>query len=125
MTGTHTFLIVDDSEDNRVLAAYQLRKAFPGARIAEAEHVDTAMKLARELHPDAIVTDHHLGTAEGPWFMQELAVAGIHCPVIMVTSSNDPAVHHRAYEAGATRVFADSGAAYIGYLRRHLAPPAR
>jgi CheY-like chemotaxis protein len=121
MAAARTFLLVDDSEDNRVLAGYALRKAFPGAHIAETDQIEEALRLARQLRPDGILTDHHLGTRCGASFMKELHQDGIHCPVVMVTASLDPAVHQRAYTAGAAHVFAGADFDFVGFFRAHFA----
>jgi CheY-like chemotaxis protein len=122
---SRTFLVVDDNADNRILMNYALRKAFPGALVIDAEQIDEALQAACEARPDAILTDHHLGTGDGASFMQHLAAAGVRCPVVMVTSSIDPAVAQRAYTAGATHVFAGADSDFVGYFKRLFArPPA-
>jgi len=121
MGDKRTFLVVDDSEDNRILAGYALRKAFPGAKIVEAHLIEEALRLARETHPDAILTDHHLSVEYGTHFVHHLVESGIRCPVIMVTASLDPRVHRRAYRAGAAHVFAGDDFDYVGFLQRWFA----
>lgn len=116
MAEKRTFLVVDDNEDNRYLASYALQKAFPGANVVEAHMIDDALRLARELHPDAILTDHHLSVDYGTHFVEKLAANGIRCPVVMVTASLDPSVHRRAYAAGAAHVFAGHDFDFIGYF---------
>jgi len=125
MAKGRTFLVVDDNEDNRILASYALRKAFPGANIFEAHLIDDALRLARELHPDAILTDHHLSVDYGTHFVENLAAEGVTCPVVMVTASLDPAVHQRAYSAGAAHVFAGPDFDFISYLQDALGPDQR
>lgn len=122
MGRAHTFLIVDDNEDNRILTRYALRKAFRGSQVLETDSIDEALRLARDHAPDGIVTDHHLGTQNGKSFVGDLKTAGVTCPVVMVTASSDPAVHQRAYDAGASRVFAGSDVDFIGYFRRLFRP---
>ena len=120
MPATRTFLIVDDNEDNRFLAGYALRKTFPGARILETAQIDEALRLARQEAPDGIVTDHHLGVVDGSDFVRDLVAAGVRCPVIMVTASSDPAVHRRAYEAGAIRVFSGPQLDFARYFESYF-----
>lgn len=124
MAQARTFLIVDDSEDTRVLTGILLQKAFPGARIVATDQMDDALRLAQETQPDGIVTDHHLGTADGAGFVQRLTTAGLRCPVVMVTSSSDPAVHRRAYDAGAAHVFAGRDFDFVRFFRRRFAEQA-
>ncbi len=120
MAAARTFLVVDDNEDNRILAGYALRKAFPQAQVFEAQQIDEALRLAQEVHPDAILTDHHLSVDYGTHFVENLAAHGVNCPVVMVTATLDPAVHKRAYAAGAAHVFAGHDFDFIGYLQEQL-----
>jgi CheY-like chemotaxis protein len=112
-----TFLILDDTEDNRLLTAHALRKAFPGSKILESESLETALVTARGAKLDAIVTDHHLGTKEAPEFMRRLRELCVDCPVVMVTANSDPRIHRRAYAAGAARVFFGSDLNFVDYFR--------
>jgi CheY-like chemotaxis protein len=120
MAAAHTFLLVDDNEDNRFLAGYALRKAFPGSRIVETDQISEALRMARELRPDGILTDHHLGAQCGAGFVDALHDEGIDCPVVMVTASVDPAVHERAYVSGAARVFAGADFDFVGFFRTYF-----
>lgn len=121
MSKTRTFLIVDDTEDNRFLAGHALRKAFPGAHIVEASTADEALDIAPKLALDGVLTDHHLGASDGDKLMRDLAAAGVRCPVVMVTASPDPAVHRRAREAGAAQVFSGTKTDFVGYFRDYFA----
>ncbi len=121
VTDPRIFLVVDDEEDNRILAGYALRKAFPTVRVLGAATIDEALQLACEAGPDGILTDHHLGAEEGSQFVRKLVAAGVNCPVVMVTSSSDPIVHQRAYDAGAAHVFFGNDWNFIGFFQNHFA----
>lgn len=115
-----TFLLLDDNEDNRFLTGYALRKAFPGARVIESFDPDQALQFAQYLALDGVLTDHHLGARTGATFIRELRDLGVKCPVVMITASSDPAVHERAYGAGADQVFAGCEADFVSYFRTRL-----
>ena len=115
-----TFLILDDDPDNRFLIRYGLTKAFPGAHVLEYDDADKALAGIREVRLDAVVSDHHLSTRDGASFITDLRSLGNTCPIVMVTASSDPAVHRRAYEAGASRVFSGNDLDFAGYLRLAL-----
>ena len=115
-----TFLVLDDDPDNRFLVQHALRKAFPDAVVLEASFTDEAVTRAAGVDLDGIITDHHLGRVDGSSLVQRLREVGVQCPVVMITSSSDPAVFRRAYEAGAARVFAGSDVDYVGYFRNLL-----
>ena len=115
------FLIVDDDSDCRFLAGYALRKEFPGAEIIECDSVDAALSAAAAASRLAgILTDHHLGTAEGAAFIRDFRQRGANCPIVMVTANSDPNVHRRAYAAGAAHVFANGDYAFATYFRQAL-----
>ena len=115
-----TFLVLDDDDDTRYLSRHALKRGFPGARVIESSCLDHALEVARHVHLDGVLTDHHLGTDEGPSMVGRLREAGVACPVVMVTSSSDPKIFKRAYQAGAARVFAGSDFDFVGYFRAHF-----
>ena len=115
-----TFLILDDEEDNRILVRHALERAFSGARVFEAADLIGAIEAARDVTLDGVITDHHLGTLDGPTLMKRLRDVGVECPVVMVTSSSDPKVFRRAYEACAAHVFSGGDIDFVGYFRSLL-----
>lgn len=117
MNASPTFLILDDDEDNRFLTRHALSKAFSNSRVFECATIDEALGLARDTRIDGIIADHHLGGSDGRTLMAELRAAKISCPVVMVTATNDPNIHRRAYDAGAARVFAGTELDFVSYFR--------
>jgi CheY-like chemotaxis protein len=117
-----TFLIVDDDEDARFLTRRALEKAFAGAAVIESETADEALGSAAGRRLDGIITDHHLGDADGVTLVRELRARGVHCPIVMVTLSSDPRVPRRAYEAGAAHVFTSRDNDLVAFLRTSLGP---
>ena len=79
-------LVVDDHKDTREAFVHELRAA--GFRTAEAENGVLALKLAHELHPDAILLDYAMPMMDG--------LQAAHClkrdprtsniPIVMVTA---------------------------------------
>jgi CheY-like chemotaxis protein len=115
-----TFLVLDDDDDSRFLTQHALKRGFPGCQIVESLSPDDTLRRIHAVKPDGILTDHHLGTHDGAAFMHQLRDAGVGCPVVMLTSSSDPAVHRRAYAAGAARVFAGHDRDFVGFFRSHF-----
>ena len=121
LTGSRTFLVVDDNDDNRFLTAHALRKRLPGSQVIACATVEEALQACHNTKFDGVLTDHHLGDQDGPAFMAQLRSAGVQCPVVVITGSSDPTVHARAYAAGASRVFYGPEMDFAGYFRRTLA----
>jgi len=119
-----TFLVLDDSADDRFLTAYTLRRSFPGCRIIESETVAEALHAANGVTLDGVITDHHLAEEDGVAFISRIRALGLHCPVVMLTMSSDPQVHRRAHAAGADRVFNASASDFAAYFRQVLFPSA-
>jgi CheY-like chemotaxis protein len=115
-----TFLVLDDDDDSRFLTQHALKRGFPGCHVVESLSPDDTLLQIHAVRPDGILTDHHLGTHDGAAFMHQLRDAGVTCPVVMLTSSSDPTVHRRAYEAGAAHVFAGSDRDFVGFFRSQL-----
>lgn len=117
-----TFLILDDDVTSRFLNRSILEKNFPESSVIECGSTDDALAASKGQHLDAVVTDHLLGQSDGVEFVTRLRAQGARCPVIMVTGSVDPAVHKRAYEAGAAHVFFGGDSDFSEYLRKALSP---
>lgn len=117
MANRQRFLVVDDEEDGRVLTRYMLKKSFPAAEVVECSSADEALRAMGHTHFDGIIADHHLGRDDSTWFIRQARQADLECPILMVTASSDPAVHRRAYEAGASQVFADGHFDFVVFLR--------
>jgi len=115
-----TILVLDDDADTRHLTRVRLERAFPGVVVVECENAEDAVAAAARHEVDSVITDHHLGAADGATIIPRLRKAGVCGPVIMCTGSSDPAVYRRAYEAGAARVFAGTDVDFIGYLKREF-----
>ncbi len=117
------FLVLDDDATSRALNRDLLETAFPRSTVIECGSVDSAIAASTKLQLDAVISDHYLGQSDAGEFLRTLRRNGATCPVLMVTGSSDPKVHARAYEAGATRVFAGQDSDFIGYLRDTLKVP--
>ena len=109
-----TFLVLDDDPGSRFLSRRLLEREFPRCTVVECESVESALDASARQMPDAVITDHHLGQTAGGEFVQFLRARGAACPILMVTASNDPAVHGRAYAAGASRVFSGGSHHFTG-----------
>jgi len=120
VVSNRTVLVLDDDADTRHLTRVRLERAFPGVTVVECENTEDAVAAVAGRRIDGVITDHHLGAADGATIIPRLREAGVCGPVIMYTGSSDPAVYRRAYEAGAARVFAGADVDFIGYLKQEF-----
>ena len=114
------FLVLDDDADARFIRTQALKKAFPRSTVVQCDSPAAALEASATKRFDAIITDHHLGLEDGAKFVENLRTRGGDCPVIMDTGSSDPAVHQRAYKAGAERVFFGGNRDFTTYLKQKL-----
>lgn len=80
-------LIIDDSENDRLLSRREIVKEFPDAditEIASRRELDAALSGAR---PDLTIVDYALGWGEGISISKELKARFPDCPVIMFTGT--------------------------------------
>lgn len=77
MNARPTFLIADDNANSRFLTLRAVAAEFDGCRVLEAATTEEALARAIEVNPDVVLTDHHLGCAEGPVLIAQCRAAGI------------------------------------------------
>lgn len=96
---TPCVLVADDHRDTREAFANELRAA--GFRTVEAENGVLALKLAHEVHPDAILLDYAMPMMDGlqaaHCLRRDPRTAGI--PIVMVTAFRSLVAASGRYEA--------------------------
>lgn len=84
-------LIIDDSENDRLLTRREISKEFPEAgitEIASRRELETALNGSRpDVAPDVAIVDYALGWGEGISISKELKGRFPDCPVIMFTGT--------------------------------------
>lgn len=98
-------LIIDDSEDDRILFAHVLEDCGGGRySVVEAESGEAGVELCRSRRPDCVLLGFDLPEMNGLGVLRALSGDEgnlIPVPVIMLSGSNDPAVQEGAIAAGA------------------------
>ena len=95
-------LLVDDDEDEFVIARDLLEEAHPGAwRLDWASGWDEALAAIGRGEHDAYLLDYRLGARDGIELLREAVARGCRQPVIMLTGHGGPEIDLRAMEAGA------------------------
>lgn len=102
---TTTVLIVDDSATARLALRKAVEKSPDLRVVGEAETPNTAMRLIRQLDPNIVTMDVHLGRFNGIQLTEQIMSESPR-PVVVVTGINpsDPELIYRALEAGALEV---------------------
>ena len=104
-------LIIEDNEDNRMVASTMLRHV--GYRVAEAVTGNDGLAAARALHPAVILMDVGLPDVDGWTITRQLKVGSDtrHIPVIAYTAHVQPEDWQMAYRVGCD-----------GYLTKPMEP---
>lgn len=113
-------MVVDDEPSGRFLLEHRLRRAFKDCSVVACTMASDALSMLRASCFDAIITDNELGWESGSEFITQVRHRGVMCPIIMVTSSDDPKVERAAYTAGATKVFMAGRGDFPEFLRHLL-----
>lgn len=96
---TLTVLLIDDSADDRALAARELRRHFQQVEILEAGTPET-LAQAYERRFDIAITDYRLRFSDGITVLRELKRRFPERPVIMFTASGNEEVAVEAMKEG-------------------------
>lgn len=101
-----TILIVDDVATNRIVLKVKLKAAC--YETLQADNGRAALRAAREHIPDLILLDMRLPDIDGTDVCRMLKADPLtrNIPVIIITSSTDPAARMKALEAGADEFLA-------------------
>ena len=100
----HTILVVDNLQSNLDLAEVLLKHM--GYRVVQAGGLQSALKLARQVVPQLILSDVNMGDGDGFGLLEEVHrdPALKHIPVILITSTAvDHADQARGLALGAKR----------------------
>jgi two-component system phosphate regulon response regulator PhoB len=101
VTSKHVLLVEDDP---LVAEMYKLRLEIDGLSVTLAGDGASALRLARELVPDAILLDIRIPRMDGLTVLELLRQGGDgvgRVPVLMLTNFSDPETVERAHSLGA------------------------
>ena len=97
---THlTLLVVDDSATSRLLFRAHL-PADEGHVVAEAEDMDSALKMAGEMHPHVVFMDYNMPGENGVDIAGRMRESGCEAAFILLTANVQQAVLDEARAAG-------------------------
>jgi len=92
-------LVIDDDEIILLLLSDLLKKS--GYEVFTATEGDIGLIVARNRHPDLVITDYKMPGISGLEVVQELAKSNPGVPVILLTAHGDVSVTIKAIQSGA------------------------
>ncbi len=100
MQDAKSFLVVDDDEIFLFTAGYAINRSFPGINIVTSRHGEDALERLNEISPEILFVDINMPVMDGWELLDKLAEKHVPAPypIIMVSSSIDPADKRRAKE---------------------------
>ncbi|QWR76689.1 diguanylate cyclase [Candidatus Magnetomonas plexicatena] len=102
MTEGLKILLIDDDEEDALIARDLIRKGFSkkSPKIDEARSVEDAQQLVKENIYDVIIVDYMIGSSDGMEFVDWLIAEGITVPIIMLTGQGGESVAVDAMKRG-------------------------
>jgi CheY-like chemotaxis protein len=101
-------VVVDDSEDIRLLLHTQFDSDDRFEVVGEAADGFEAVAVARDEQPDLVVLDQQMPGPTGLDVIAEIRDRAPATAIILYTADNDQSVYRAAYDAGAVEVFEKS-----------------
>jgi PAS domain S-box-containing protein len=93
-------LVIDDNPDDRLLAARELRRGFPGADIVEVDSGEEFSAAIGAERPDLVVTDYRMGWMDGLDVLRLVKEINPDIPVIMLTGTGGEGIAVAAMRSG-------------------------
>src|SRR4051812_17482614 len=101
-------VLVDDSDDVRVLVASRLRLSGEFEVVGEGGTADEAIALATRLRPDIVLLDMSMPGKDGIDVIPDIRAVAPGTKVVLLTGFDEADVGARAYELGASDVIEKS-----------------
>lgn len=102
MSEALNILLIEDDEDDYVLAREVLAEAFPGRlKLDWIDNWDAGLAAIREARHDVYLVDYRLGERDGVALVREAIEGGCKAPIILLTGLESREIDIQAMEAGA------------------------
>lgn len=101
MSETTKVLIIDDSEDDRLLYRRALAKGEAPYDVAEAEDGEGGLRSVKQSAPDCVLLDYSLPGRNGIEVLKRMRAEHPFVPVVMLTGQGNEAIAVAAIQAGA------------------------
>ena len=93
-------LLIDDSQEDRLLIAYELRREFPDLQVEEVVEPEGFSRALNAGNFDLVITDYQIRWTDGLTVLREIKSRYPNCPVLMFTGSGDQEIAVEAMKAG-------------------------
>src|ERR671932_1898550 len=93
-------LLIDDSQEDRLLIAYELRREFPDLQVEEVVEPEGFSRALTAGNFDLVITDYQIRWTDGLTVLREIKSRYPNCPVLMFTGSGDQEIAVEAMKAG-------------------------
>jgi PAS domain S-box-containing protein len=93
-------LLIDDSQQDRILIAYELRREFPDLQVEEVVAAEGFRRALSAGNFDLVITDYQLRWTDGLTVLREIKSRYPNCPVLMFTGSGNQEIAVEAMKAG-------------------------
>jgi CheY-like chemotaxis protein len=109
-------IIVDDTEDIRVLLRLQLAKDARFEVVGEGRDGHEAIALAEAEQPDLVILDQQMPRLRGVDAIPEIRRRAPGAAIVLYTAQTDPATYQSALDAGAVEVLGKTGPFFVDQL---------
>jgi PAS domain S-box-containing protein len=106
-------LLIDDSQQDRILIAYELRREFPDLQVEEVVAAEGFRRALSAGNFDLVITDYQLRWTDGLTVLREIKSRYPNCPVLMFTGSGNQEIAVEAMKAGVDDYIIKSPKHYI------------
>jgi PAS domain S-box-containing protein len=93
-------LLIDDSQEDRLLIAYELRREFPDLQVEEVVEAEGFSRALAAGNFDLVITDYQIRWTDGLTVLREIKSRYPNCPVLMFTGSGNQEIAVEAMKAG-------------------------
>ncbi len=106
-------LLIDDSQQDRILIAYELRREFPDLQVEEVVAAEGFRRALSAGNFDLVITDYQLRWTDGLTVLREIKSRYPNCPILMFTGSGNQEIAVEAMKAGVDDYIIKSPKHYI------------
>ncbi len=106
-------LLIDDSQQDRILIAYELKREFPDLQVEEVVAAEGFSRALSAGNFDLVITDYQLRWTDGLTVLREIKSRYPNCPILMFTGSGNQEIAVEAMKAGVDDYIIKSPKHYI------------
>lgn len=103
-----TILVVEDSEEDRVLIEEKVRQLWPECNIRKVESLEAAYEVFRAYNFDMVILDLNLPDTNGAETVQQMRAFNRTTPIIVLTGALDSQSADQSLRYGANNIYPKS-----------------